>query len=108
MHMALTLSRVATASVVILNACGDGPGAAKSSLLSAALGLMQQVAGSPVTVAGRVAFVPQVPDLYARWHVSMERMTGRSIRWRLIYKGSKEIASEAGRKCFVVIVSVVF
>ncbi len=34
-------------------------GAGKSSLLSAALGLMQQVAGEPITVHGRVAFVPQ-------------------------------------------------
>ena len=35
-------------------------GGGKSSLLAAALGLMQQVAGDPVAVRGRVAYVPQV------------------------------------------------
>lgn len=36
-------------------------GSGKSSLLGAALGLMQQVAGDAVEVHGRIAYVPQVP-----------------------------------------------
>ena len=43
-----------------LRQCGYAAGSGKSSLLGAMLGLMQQVSGTPDTLRGKVAYVPQV------------------------------------------------
>lgn len=44
---------------VLVHSYSMKPGSGKSSLLMAALGMMQQVDGTPVVVAGSTAYVPQ-------------------------------------------------
>jgi len=46
-------------------------GSGKSSLLSAMLGLMQQVAGTPDAMRGKIAYVPQV--CRSLWRQSLPR-----------------------------------